>query len=216
MAVGALGWWLQFRPAQRVDASALATLPLVISDWQGEDIPLGQTVEAELRADFNLQRIYLDRGGVPIWIYLGYYGTDRGGRPEHTPRFCYTGAGWSIDSAQTISLDPAHQLRAKEYLVSREGERRLVVFWYRSHRRTGMTGGLDQNLDRMAGRLFAGRADGALIRTSTPLEGDDVEGARARLVDFARTLDALVAARWPEEVPLADSAPGADAILAAR
>lgn len=199
VAVGGLTWWLQLRPPLRVEASALATLPADILAWQGRDIPLEGTVETVLRADFNLQRAYDHPSGRLIWLYVGYYGTGRGGRPEHTPRGCYTGAGWGIVSSRTLQL-ARDALRVTEFVVEREGERRLVHYWYRSHRRTGMVGGLDQNLDRLVGRLTAGRADGALIRISTPIEpGGDV-AARSALRAFATAIDPLIAARWPDEV----------------
>jgi EpsI family protein len=203
LAVGGFAWWLQMQPERVVDASALRTLPRSIAGWEGRDIPIADTVESELRADFNLQRAYVGPSGELIWIYVGYYGTNRGGRPEHTPRFCYTGAGWGIESTQQLTVDPDAGLHVNEYHVHREGERRLVHFWYRSHRRTGMTSGLDQNLDRMAGRLFDGRADGALIRVSTRIEDDDEEAARARLLDFVAKVDALIGERWPVETSVA-------------
>jgi len=132
---------------------------------------------------------------------VGYYGTQRGGRPEHTPRGCYTGAGWSIAQGRTLDVDPRTGLRVNEFLVEREGERRLVHFWFRSHRRTGMLGGLDQNLDRLWGRLLDGRADGALVRLSAPVVGDDLVSTRGRLLAFATRLDPLLAERWPTESP---------------
>jgi hypothetical protein len=49
------------------------------------------------------------------------------------------------------------------------------------------------------GRLTRGRADGALIRISTPLSGDDEISARGRLLGFAAALDPLIAERWPTE-----------------
>jgi EpsI family protein len=198
LAVGGFAWSLQLQPAFEIDASALATLPMRIDAYHGEGIPLESTVESMLRADFNLQRAYYGPGSL-VWLYVGYYGTTRGGRPEHTPRACYTGAGWGIESARTLRVVPNGELRAKEYLVEREGERRLVHFWYRSVRRTGMLGGWDQNIDRFVGRLTDGRADGALIRISTPLNGDDEIGARGRLLGFASALDPLLAERWPTE-----------------
>ena len=199
LIVAALAWGLALRPAPRVDASPLATLPREIEEWTARDIPLDSQVESVLRADFNLQRAYRDSGGGLIWLYLGYYGTGRGGRPEHTPRGCYTGAGWGIAEARVLSADPDADLSVNEYVVERDGERRLVVFWYRSHRRTGMVGGLDQNLDRLLGRLFAGRADGALVRLSTRLRPGQEESARSRLLSFARVLDPLLGERWPRE-----------------
>jgi len=202
LAVGALGWWLQLRPSLEPDASSLLTLPSEIAGFRGSDIPLGSTVEAELRADGNVQRAYVHPAtGDVVWLYLGYYGTARGGRPEHTPRGCYTGAGWAIAEARVIrgGAGPVN-----EYLVEKGGERRLVHFWYRSWRTPAMTGGIDQNLDRMAGRLLAGRADGALIRVSTPITSS-VDAARSRLVTFERALAPLVAERWPTEHPAGEA-----------
>ena len=210
VAVGAVGWTLQLGPRLEVDASPLAALPTRIGVWRSTDIALEETVESELRADFNLQRAYVAPTLEPLWLYVGYYGTQRGGRPEHTPRFCYTGAGWGIESSQTLEIDPGSDLRVNEYVVEQDGQRRLVQFWYRSHRRTGILGGLDQNIDRMFGRLLDGRADGALIRISTPIEGEDPVAARSRLRSFASLVDPLLGEHWPSERPataLASRAP---------
>jgi EpsI family protein len=198
LAIGGFAWSLQLQPTLEIDASALATLPSRIEVYEGQDVPLESTVESVLRADFNLQRAYYGAGSL-VWLYVGYYGTARGGRPEHTPRGCYTGAGWGIESARSLKVVPNGTLQVNEYLVERNGERRLVHFWYRSARRTGMLGGWDQNLDRFVGRLTDGRADGALIRISTPLTGEDEISARGRLLGFASALDPLFAERWPTE-----------------
>jgi EpsI family protein len=201
VGVGALAWWLQLQPPLHVDASALAALPGRIGAWTSRDVPLDHAVEAELRADLNLQRVYVVPTGEFIWLYVGYYGTARGGRPEHTPRGCYTGAGWGIESARSLDVDPKGALRVNEYVVERDGKRQLVHFWFRSYRKTGLLGGLDQNLDRLVGRVLEGRADGALVRLSAPLEPGDEVATRGRLLDFAATLDPLLAARWPDETP---------------
>ncbi len=198
LAVGGFAWSLQMQPTLEIDASALDTLPMKIDVYEGEAIPLESTVESVLRADFNLQRSYYGAGSL-VWLYIGYYGTARGGRPEHTPRGCYTGAGWGIESARTLRVDPQGELQVNEYLVEYHGERRLVHFWYRSARRTGMIRGWDQNIDRFVGRLTTGRADGALIRISTPLYGNDEVSARGRLLGFASVLDPLIGERWPTE-----------------
>lgn len=197
--VGAAAWWLTLRPGFEVDATRLASLPREIERWRAEDVPLGDMVEAELRADANLQRVWVHGGAEPIWMYVGYYGTQRGGRPEHTPRGCYTGAGYGIESTRIVNVDARRGLRANEYLVERDGERQLVHFWYRSNRRTGLVGGIDQNLDRLFGRLGDGRADGALVRLSTKVVEGDETGARSRLMAFGAALDPLLGERWPEE-----------------
>jgi len=199
LLVGIAVWWLQLRPALRVDASRLGALPLQLGDWRGESVPLEQTVERILRADFNLQRGYTHPDQPdPIWLYVGYYGTERGGRPEHTPHQCYPSAGWQIESQGELEL--ADALRANEWVVTQDGQRQLVLFWYQSFRRSGMRDNLELSLDHLAGRLSEGRADGSLVRISTPLS-PDLEAARARLAEFARALDPLLTSRWPNEFP---------------
>jgi len=198
--VGATAWWLQLRPALHVDYAPLGTLPLRLGSWSGEAVPLDSGIERMLDADFNLQRAYWspERDQI-VWLYVGYYGTRRGGRPEHLPSECYPSAGWTIERAQTVAIDPARDFRANEYVVSQRGRRRLVHFWYRSSRRTGMLDGLSLALDHLGGRLRGERADGALVRLSTPLEPGRETAARARLLAFARDLEPLLAERWPRE-----------------
>jgi EpsI family protein len=205
VAVGAFAWWLELRPSLAADTEPLRTLPRQIGPWRSVDVPLESEVEAALDADFNLQRAYSTGTGDVIWLYVGYYGTERGGRPQHTPRGCYTGAGWGIRAVRALDAAPGGALRVNEYWIERDGEQRLVHYWYRSHRRTGMLGGLDQNLDRLLGRLLDGRADGALVRVSAPLyHGGEVE-TRGKLLAFAAAIDPLLGERWPRETPGARS-----------
>jgi EpsI family protein len=199
LLVGTAVWWLELRPPLRVDSSMLGALPMQIGSFDGWPVPLEETVERILRADFNLQRSYgrpddLER----VSLYVGYYGTERGGRPEHTPNQCYPSAGWRIESERVY--EDGGKLRANEWVVSQEGERQLVLFWYQSARRTGMRNNLELSLDHVAGRLRAGRADGALVRISTPLLPDE-GSARERLLEFAEALDPMLEARWPNEFP---------------
>lgn len=199
LLVGAVAWALALRAPLRVDATPLAGLPQRIGDWQGREVPLESAVESMLRADYNVQRLYGDPLGDSVWLYLGYYGTDRGGRPEHTPAACYRSHGWRIEAERVLEVPGVPGLRVNEYRVEKAGARQLVHFWFRSYRRTGMLGGLDQTADRLVGRLFEGRADGSLVRLSTGLEGLDEVEARSRLLRFAAELEPALGAHWPTE-----------------
>ena len=199
LLVGSAVWWLELRPPLRVDASLLGALPMRIGAFEGWSVPLEDTVERILRADFNVQRAYARPDDTErVSLYVGYYGTERGGRPEHTPNQCYPSAGWRIESERRFEDGGA--LRGNEWVVSQEGERQLVLFWYQSARRAGMRNNLELSLDHLAGRLREGRADGALVRLSTPLFPDEAT-ARARLIAFATELDPVLTARWPNEFP---------------
>lgn len=200
--VGATAWWLQLRPPLHADYAPLATLPMDVGSWSGTPVPLETDVERMLDADYNLQRAYLnpERNQV-VWLYVGYYGTERGGHPEHVPSQCYPSGGWTIERRGALVIDPEHGLEANEFVVSQRGELRLVHFWYRSSHRTGMLGGMDVRMDHLRGRFSDGRADGALVRLSTPFDPAREDEARSRLMAFARQVDPLLAERWPREFP---------------
>jgi EpsI family protein len=152
-----------------------------------------------LRADFNLQRDYQGPDGAWIAVYVGYYGTARGGRPEHTPPVCYDSQGWEIVDSREVELDPARGLRATRITVAQAGERHLVLFWYRSRERTGIVSLTGLSLERLRSRVTTGRADGALVRVRPPVGRNGVGAAESRLGGFAVQLDALVDAHWPDE-----------------
>jgi EpsI family protein len=194
---GAMTWWLELRPPLEVDVSPLRSLPARLDDWTSVEVDLDDRVARELAADFNIQRAYQHPTGQLVWLYLGYYSTERGGRPEHTPRGCYTGAGWELLDTRVLRVGGG---RVQEFVMQRDGEHRLVHFWFRSHRQGGLAGGIDFGLDRVIGKLTTGRADGALIRISTPMRGPDEAGAaRARLASFRSRLVPQIAERWPTE-----------------
>ncbi len=203
LLVGVVAWRIQLAAPLEVDVAPLEELPRRIDDWHSFDLAIDDAVEAELRADLNLQRAYRRFAGEHVWLYIGYYGTERGGRPEHTPRNCYVSADWGIEQARVVEIDGA--LRVNEYLIERRGEQRLVQFWYRSHRRSGLLGGFDQSLDRLLGRLLHDRADGALVRVSMPVDEESLPLARRQLLRFSASLDGLLEQHWPLERPRAES-----------
>jgi len=213
VGVGAVSWWFQLRPPLQVDSARLMALPVSLGSWDAIDVPLEQSVESILRADANLQRAYVHRLGTVVFLYVGYYGTERGGRPEHTPEVCFHSQGWDITERRTLLVDAgsnapgssgredgSRSFRVSEFVVEQQGERHLVEFWYRSHRSTGMLGPFDQALDRLLGRLLDGRSDGSLVRISTPIHDGDLVEARSFLLQFAAIVDEELDRHWPLEV----------------
>lgn len=200
--VGGLVWWLQLRPPLEVEAGSLDAIPREIGGWEARDLPLDEVVESMLQATHNVQREYQHPLGEVVWLYLGYYGTDRGGTPEHTPRQCYGAHGWSSVERREVLVDPERDLRVNEMVVELDGARRLVHYWYRASDRTSLLSTFGLRLDHVRRRLATGRADGALVRLSTPLGPDETPlDARPRLANLASAIDVELAARWPRERP---------------
>jgi EpsI family protein len=203
LAAGAAAWWFQLREHLAPAPVTLSSLPLELGSFTGIDTPLDAMVEEMLRADHNVQREYRHPLGGIVWLYIGYYGTERGGTPEHTPRACYRAHGWDVIEQADLTVDPETGLRAREYVVELAGQQQLVLYWYRSFRDTGMVTTVALGLDHVLGKLRHGRGDGALVRLSAPLSGggSDREATRASLLSFARELEPELARVWPSEHP---------------
>ncbi len=208
LLAGAAAWAFTLRAPLHVDVTPLDTVPMSLGRWQGEPVPVGGTVEDILDATHNVQRAYHHPVGGLVWLYLGYYSTERGGTPEHTPRACYNAHGWEIVEAREIVREPTSGNRANEYVVELEGQRRLVLFWFQSFRSQSLLSTAGLRFDHVLGQLSQGRGDGALVRLSTPIEKGDITAARSRLLGFAALLEEPLADAWPKETPEVTSAVG--------
>ncbi|MFP6641885.1 MAG: EpsI family protein, partial [Myxococcota bacterium] len=165
--------------------------------WSGEEIPMVDRVSRMLEADVNIQRVYTHQIDGFVWFYFGYYGTLKGSAPIHTPPYCYRSQGWEILSTSIVRLG-SEALSANELVVERDGQKRLVRFWYQSHNRRGMLTDLDRVVARMEGLLVNGRSEESLVRVSTPLvHPDELPQARARLASFVREMAPELTRHWP-------------------
>lgn len=201
LVAGGLAWWLSLKEAHSTVASSLDDVPRALNGWESRDIDVDPEVSDLLRADFNVQRIYVHAQGYAVFVYIGYYGTERGGAPEHTPDVCYPSQGWEIEENETIYVgDEESGFRVREFIVERDDARRLVHFWYRTETATGITSTLPLRLRHFWSRLTENRGDGALVRVSTVIASDDQDGseARGRLLGFDHSIEQALDEVWPQ------------------
>ncbi len=196
---GVVAWALVLRPAPLAGGQELAGLPDSIAGWRAIDVAMDQAVSEMLRADANVQRAYFHPQGYSVFVYVGYYGTERGGVPEHTPDICYPAQGWAILSEERLRVGGDDGLWVRELVVAKDEERRLVHYWYRTKETSGITSTLALQLNQFWGRLSANRGDGALVRISTAVLGEDLIGARSKLLAFDEPVDDALADLWPRE-----------------
>lgn len=203
LLTGLAAWWLDQRPGLAGDAATLRQLPPELAGWQAVDVPMEQEVADMLRADENVQRAYIHPQGYVVFVYVGYYGTQRGGTPEHTPEMCYPAQGWNIVERDAYRVGGAiggeDGFTAREFVVEKDRERHLVHFWYRTAAKTGIQSTAALRWNHFWARLSAGRGDGALVRLDTRIEDGDVDAARRKLVPMDRALESALATVWPSE-----------------
>ncbi len=179
----------------------LDQLPRRILGLNGRDDRFDESVYRVLNADYHLLREYRSDAHPAVWLYIGYYGTAKGGRPSHVPQSCYTGQGFSIVEWTKVRAPGGTDGMLNKMHVKRGNEHQLVVFWHQS-RDTVLADGIEQNLHRLKNRLLYNRDDGAFVRLSTSMSPDNEAEALARLQDFAGELLRLLPAHWPEERPV--------------
>src|SRR3990172_6075081 len=70
----------------RVGTNAdLNSIPLEVSEWKGRDTKLADGVLTILGVDCYIMREYRSNGKDPIWLYVGYYRSQKQGSTLHSP-----------------------------------------------------------------------------------------------------------------------------------
>ncbi len=176
-------------------------LPHSIGSWVGEDHTFSDEVYEELRADENLYRIYKRPDGSELGLYIGYYGTARGGHPDHVPTGCYPGSGWGIDSNlphDIATSDGAYSITANSLYVIKEDKSQQTFYWQQNFLGRASNSGWNQNFEKMKTRLLYGKNDGALIRVNSMVQNSREETV-AFQTDFIQLLLPMLKDVWPVE-----------------
>ena len=123
-----------------------------------------------LRARDVLYRIFTAPDGEPVWLFLGYFDRQKEGSQVHSPRHCYPGSGWNIESEP--QWESPWGGRAVNSLVVNDGvERRLVVYWYQMQSKTEMDV-LPLKLELTRRAFLRQPQDVVFASISTPIAGD--------------------------------------------
>jgi len=172
--------FLQFRPAGAVVPlrKPFNVFPDLIQDWQEEEVlAFDEQALNTLKVTDYLLRRYVNHSGRSLWLYIGYWDTQRKGAQMHSPKHCLPGAGWEPMEAQRVSLplrEPPSALTVNRYLVQKDRDQLLVLYWYQSGGQA-VAGEFAAKLQLVNNAIFRSRTDGALIRTMSPIYGSRQE-----------------------------------------
>ena len=193
---------IALRPHLVMTENRLARLPMQIGTLDGTEMHFEDSVYAALNADANLLRVYRSSAGDTVALYVGYYGTAKGGRASHLPQYCYTGQGWSIEKWDFASLEASSPSRHRiNRMIVRKGvERQLVYFWFQTEA-TVMATGLEQNWYKFQHRLLHDRSDGAFVRVSMNLTAGKEVQVEQTAKRFSEAVVPLLSTFWPNEGP---------------
>lgn len=196
VGVGIIAW----QPQPKVLDVRLTQIPLRVAALVATELHFEDSVYSALQADGNLLRDYVGSDGNVINLYIGYYGTARGGRAEHLPQYCFTGQGWTIEKWDFTAIYGSGRevFRVNRMIVNKGDSRQLVYFWFQSEG-TVMSTGWEQNWYKFQHRLQSSRNDGTLVRVSTPLPSGKEREVEDRTQQFAAHIIPQISQYWPLE-----------------
>jgi EpsI family protein len=191
------------RGEPRVVQTNLENIPMMIGDYWGTEDFFPEGVSKELNADKYVYRHYKSKRGEQIDLYIGYYGTAKGGRTPHNPHGCLPAAGWGIVCAEDIEIIPNGYYSGAikvNYILSQKGPLyRSVLHWYQSDGDKLLSSALKQNLHRLTARIMRNRNDGAYVEVSMNSDHEGIPQAKSAISKFAKEVLNLLHSYWPLE-----------------
>ena len=148
--------------------------------------PLADDALKLLKADDTLTRDYRGVGPGKVELFVAFFKSQQAGVTPHSPKMCLPANGWTEQSSSIVPIKvPGETLPipVNRYVVSREEQRRLVLYWFQNwHRATA-----DEYLSKMyvlLDSLRYRRSDEALIRVVTDINGTSDSEAEAHAIQF--------------------------------
>lgn len=176
------------------------TFPSAIGTWQAkESSNLGPEVVNILKVNDYLMQRYGDHDGRHLWLYIGYWATQRKGAQVHSPQNCLPGAGWEpIEASRlTVALPaPYAPITVNRYLIQKDRDQQVVVYWYQSQGKA-VAGELAAKVDMVRSAILRNRTDGALVRVSAPVTGSLTDTTDS-LVRYIQALYPILVEYLPE------------------
>jgi EpsI family protein len=184
--------------------AAFEEFPLTIAAWQGQELKIEADVLNVLKADDVMMRVYQQqtpdrastRRPAMLWLYAGYYKSQRDGATYHSPMNCLPGNGWTVLSREEVSLTIGDRsLRVNRVLIGKGLDRQLILYWYQDR------GRIIANEYWAKGYLIwdamtKHRTDGALVRISMPV-GESSDEAFALGRQFLQDAFPLLERHFP-------------------
>jgi len=172
---------LRYREREVPRAPDLDLIPAAAGGYVSADERQDANDLEMLGADKTLFRTYRRGWDNPVWLFIGYFGSQRENSQIHSPKNCYPGGGWNILEEGRTTISIAGVDTAVMHLIISDGaERQFVLYWFAS------ADGIIPNefalkWNQMKNVLLGRPQMSAFVRFSTILPGGnaDIEARRA-------------------------------------
>jgi EpsI family protein len=189
------GWARTNRHREIFPSVPLSSFPMQLDQWRGFNGPeLAPDVARVLGADDSMNRVYRRSDGATVGLWVAFYASQRQGDAIHSPLNCLPGTGWtSLQHTRPVLDVNGASLPINRYLIQKRGERQLVMYWFQGRGRVVASEYANKGY-LLVDALRQRRTDGALVRVTAPVDGDERAVERGA-VDFIAALQPQLA-RW--------------------
>lgn len=150
--------------------------PLAINDkWRGKELGMEQSVLDILKLSDYMMRVYLPpQGGqvpaTPLWLYVGYYQSQRTGSTYHSPKNCLPGSGWQFVETDQVVVPVAgvQSIQINKVLIQKGLDKQLILYWYQDRGRVIASEYWAKGY-MIWDAMTQNRTDGSLVRISVPV-----------------------------------------------
>ncbi|MCK4622621.1 MAG: EpsI family protein [Desulfuromonadales bacterium] len=174
--IALFGGYLKAYPFDHSDTfleKPLSSLPLRINGWEGKDFSLEGWVLDMLKLTDYVQREYR-RGQDKVFVYLGYYASQRKGAEIHSPTLCLPGSGWVnvSERVRTMEMKNGEKIKLVESIYAKDSAKEVFIYWYQ------MKGNCTTNkytlkLNKIINSVKYRRTDASFLRFSSPVTVDE-------------------------------------------
>ena len=217
LLIGTFGLIQSFSKNERLMSNkAFEQFPLNLADeWRGRELGLDERVLDVLKLSDYMMRVYapvVAQGGeesalseredqkrqmarvasyLPVWLYVGFYQSQRTGATYHSPKNCLPGAGWQFMESDFITLTMPDQtsITVNKVLIQKGLEKQVILYWYHDRGRVIASEYWAKGY-LVWDAMTKNRSDGSLVRISVPVKDGTVQEAFDQGVEFLRDL-------WP-------------------
>ncbi len=201
---------------QLVSNKAFSEFPLqLVGEWKGRELGLDEKVLDVLQLSDYMMRVYapvVAQGGeeaelvgnaqqlpttastasrLPVWLYVGFYQSQRTGATYHSPKNCLPGAGWQFMESDftTLTMPDQAKITVNKVLIQKGLEKQIILYWYHDRGRVIASEYWAKGY-LVWDAMTKNRSDGSLVRISVPVKEGTVEEAFDHGVKFLHDM-------WP-------------------
>ncbi len=127
-----------------------------------------------LQADTTTLRLYNNPDDHPIWLFIGYFESQKYGSQIHSPRHCLPGSGWKIRKHEpyVLKLADGSSREINRLIITERDRKEIMLYWFET-RGGSIRSEFGLKWDLMMNSLALRPSDAAFIRVNLPLLPDD-------------------------------------------